>query len=297
MCVAIDNGYSDTKVKTQSSISSFKSRVEKTTGEILEKNLIEYMGEKYLIGHGKDDISNDKTKGITHKLCTLKALSDLTENQEEFELILDLPLIHYKNKNFRDEFERYMSTPAVNSVVHGQKYKKLIVRKCTVVPQGIAALYAYDVRQYKNKVIAVLDFGGLTIDGCIVENLKPIKDSMFTINAGSIIFENKIKTTLNEKFFLNVQDYEIPSLIENGVPGSVEESKMIIQKVYDEHFSEVIREMRAKNWSLETISILGIGGGVLKFENVVSRYLPRLKQSESPVYDNVIGLYNIGRMV
>ncbi|MFT9495873.1 hypothetical protein [Anaerosolibacter sp.] len=297
MCVAIDNGYFDTKVKNQETIRKFKSKIEKATGNIMEKNVLEYFGERYLIGHGKDDISNDKTRGLTHKLCTLKALADITDTVEEFNIALDLPLIHYKNKAFRDDFERYMTDPAVNVVTQNGKQKKIIIRNCIIAPQGIAALYAYDARQYKNKVIGVLDIGGLTIDGCIVENLTPIKESAFTINAGTIIFENKVKTAFNEEFFLNVQDYEVPYLIENGVPGREIESRILIEKLYDEHFEEVIREMRAKNWSIETVPILGIGGGTLRFEGVFNRYLPTLKPSESPVYDNVLGLYNIGRMI
>lgn len=296
MC-AVDNGYFETKIKNSEGMKKFRSKIQKTNGEFMENNIIEYQGETYTIGEGKDDICNDKTKGLVHKLCTLKALGDMTDYSEEFNLVTDLPLGHYKNKQFREEFERYMTTPEINVINHNGKTKRIAIKKCTIVPQGLAALYANDVRQYKDKMLAVLDIGGKTIDGCVVEGLKPIKESIFTINLGTIILENRIKTALNQKFLLDIQDYEVPYLMKDGIPGLEVESRIVIEEVYNEYFDQLIREMTAKNWSIETLPMVGVGGGLLRLKDIIEFYLPKLKPSQNPIYDNVLGLYNIGKVV
>lgn len=295
MLVCVDNGYDSTKVRTNNMITKFKSRIEKATGEHFEKDVIEYNGEKYIVGQGTDDISNDKTQGLVHKLCTLKALGDLTNVTQEFDLIVDLPLNHYRNKDARERFKEYIGEK-INVIKQNGITKKIIINKCTVLPQGISALYS-NPSAYKDKVIGIIDIGGLTIDGCIVEDLKPIKETIFTINKGVTILENRIKTLLNQYFFLNIQDYEMPYILKNGIPNREKESKAIIDNAIDEHFEGVLRELKAKNWSLETLELLGIGGGMITFKDVITKYLPNLKVSDNPVYANVNGLYAIGRMI
>jgi hypothetical protein len=287
---AIDNGYYETKVKTEDRMYKFQSKIQKATDE---NNTISYEGETYTIGEGKDDLLNNKTQGYVHKLCTLRALAEQTEDEEDFNLILDLPLIHYYNDDFRDEFKALMSKTEV--IRHNGKLKKINIKKCSIIPQGLAALYANNISEHKEKMVAVLDIGGLTIDGCIVENLKPIKESMFTINLGTKILENRIKTALNKKYLLNIQDYEIPYIMQDGIKGI--DCNTVIQSVYEEYFETLTREMITKNWSVETLKMLGIGGGILRLQDTINFYYNNFKVSANPVFDNVTGIYNIGKVM
>lgn len=140
MLVCVDNGFDSTKVRTKDRLFKFPSRWEKTNDNS-ENGILEYQGQKW-VNSGKDDIETDKTKSIIHKLCTLKALGENCSYSQKFDLILDLPLIHYRNKQFREEFKEYMSKPRVDYITYKGINKELIINSCIVAPQGISALYS-----------------------------------------------------------------------------------------------------------------------------------------------------------
>lgn len=289
---AIDNGYQATKVKTEDKKYRFYSRIQKTQGEFKEKNTIKFEGESYTVGTGKDDLMMNKTEGIVPKLCALRALAENTDQEEHFNLVVDLPIIHYFNQDTRDEFKDYIGKS--EKIEHNGKIKQIHIDKCTVVPQGLAALYAGNISQFKDKMIAILDIGGLTVDGCVIENLKPIKESMFTTNLGTKILEDRVRTALNTKFTLNIQDYEIPYLMRTGIKGSEEPSTCVIEDTINEYFEDLIREMTRKNWSVATLPIYGIGGGLLLLKEKMSFHFGEVEVADDPAFANVNGLYRIG---
>ncbi len=284
---AIDNGYFSTKVKSKDQIFKFRSKIQKFKGE-LNADTFEIENVQYTIGTGNDSIEIKKNNDKVHKLCTLAGLSKLTDGVGEFKTMVALPMAHYLNRDFREQFKNYLSNPSITHICHQNKKKVIIIREMQVFMQGAAALYAYNPNQYKN-LIAVVDIGGLTTNGCIFENLKPIPESMFTINTGMLVLYNKIKATLNQKKSLNIQDYEIPYLIK--------QKENIPREIISKHVQTIIREMRIHNWSVETLPMLGIGGGIIELEDTLKEYLPNLQISYNPLYDNVLGLYNIGKVV
>jgi plasmid segregation protein ParM len=92
----------------------------------------------------------------------------------------------------------------------------------------------------------VLDIGGLTTNGLVAEGLNLKSSSMFTINLGTIILFNKLKRVLNSKYTTNIQEYEIPNIIKNGlnINGSQHDSKKIIEDILLEHCKQIKAECR-----------------------------------------------------
>lgn len=278
----IDNGYANTKLYGNTQII-FPSRIEPTTED---SATLEHDGIRYKIGTGTEDIEINKTNSLVHKICTYTAICRATECGTSVRLVLGLPLSHYRNKGAREAFKEYICKPSI--VRYNNQLRTISIRQAIVFPQGASALYADHPEQYKGRLVAVLDIGGLTINGCIFEDLQPIPESMTTINAGIIILQNKIKSALNERLYLNVQDYEIPHLMQS------QEHNEIIKEVADKHFEGVKAELRKKNWSIETLDMLGVGGGVLTARGALQKHFPRMKVSEEPIFANAKGLYQIG---
>lgn len=293
MLVCVDNGFDSTKVRMENKLFKFPSKWEQTNDDT-ETGILKYKGESW-VNRGKDDIEVEKTNSMVHKLSTLKALSKCCEYSRSFDLVLDLPLMHYRNKKFREEFKEYMSNPGVDHVNYKGRDKEFIINGCTVAPQGVSALYS-DITRYKDRLVGVIDLGGITVDCCIVENLKPITDSIFTVNMGDRIVESAVKTKVNEKYLLNIQDYEIKSIVQNGV-SSILGSKEFINQVVSECFDNLFRELRAKNWSLETLDIVLVGGGALKYADILAERISNISIIDNPLYANVNGLYQIGVML
>ena len=286
---AIDNGYFSTKVKTEEKLFKFRSKIQEFNDEQINADTFEIADKIYIVGNGKDTIEIKKIDNEVHRICTIVGLSKLTNDIEEFKVIVALPMSHYLNRDFREQFKNYLSNPNIIHVKHQNKKKVIIIKDLIVFMQGASALYAHNPEQYKNNLVAVLDIGGLTTNGCIFENLKPIPESIFTINSGMLILYNKIKTAINQQNCLNVQDYEIPYIIHQHTD--------IFNQIVSEHVQKVIREMRAHNWSIETLPILGVGGGILELEDIMKQYFPQLQLSQNPIYDNVNGLFNIGKVM
>lgn len=278
--VPIDNGYHDTKFIINNQLQKIRSRyTEDNEGDF------EHLGRKYALGHGFYNIDHHKTDNELHKLMTYYILSKATDFiSEEFRLVLSLPMLHYKAQ--KDSFKDYIQgNGPITTWLSGER-KTFSIKDIVVFLQGAGALYAANPMQYKGKLIGLLDIGGLTAQGAIFEDLKPIPDTMFTIDAGGIILNNKIKTTLNERYGLNIQDYEIPYL--EGYTDEIEDIKR-------KHFNAILLEMKKKNWSIETLPILITGGGSISM--TADKYLPRGMMTNDPIFDHVKGLQRVGMVI
>lgn len=277
--VSVDNGYYATKILANNSLYSIKSKyMEDDEGEF------EYKGKKYSFGHGAYNIEHDKTDNELHKLITYYILAKLTQGIEEYKLVLSLPMLYYKAQ--RESFKQYIQGEGIIHTRLKNREKILRISDVIVFLQGAGALYANNPNDYKGKLIGLLDIGGLTAQGAVFENLKPIPETVFTINAGGIILNNKIKTKLNEKYGLNIQDYEIPYL---------EDYSDDIEKITSEHFADIILEMKKKNWSIETLPILITGGGSINMR--ATKYLPKGTMTKDPIFDHVKGLQKVGMVI
>jgi plasmid segregation protein ParM len=254
-------------------------------------SIIKYDGISFQVGTGLDDIDVDKSNSLTHKLCLLKSIAENIVDNDEIHVLLDLPLTHYYNINYQNNIKNFLKQN--ETIVYNGTPKKSNIKRIDIYPQGLVSLYANDITEYSNKKIGILDIGAVTIDGCIVDNLKPIKETMFSINLGTKILENKIKTKLNQELLLNLQDYDIPYIVKDGIK-SIPEAEQIITDVIEEYMIFIRREMLGKNWSLEVLDILGVGGGVILLNDFLELYFNYI-ESNNPIYDNVLGLWNIGK--
>jgi plasmid segregation protein ParM len=298
--VAIDNGYWATKVYTANNQFSFRSRYERTINETLNNNdtmAFKYDGVDYLVGEGAgvSNVEYDKTSTELHKICTYAALSRLANcTGTDFNIVVGYPLNIYSSN--KEAFAEYLKTDDLIETELNGELKLFKVSNVTVFPQGAGALYV-NPGQYKSRVIAVLDIGGLTVNGCIFDNLTLVRESIFTENLGTIILQNKVKKILDKHYNMNIQEYELPGIIKNGLIKYQQESRNFIDAVLLNHIEDIKKTMRVNNWNIDNLEILLTGGGSLLMEKQLKDIFPLSVMSADPVNDNVKGFYNIGRMV
>jgi hypothetical protein len=297
--VAIDNGYWKTKVLTKDDNFSFRSKIEKASDTLSKNNTMNlvYNDESYLVGEGatQNNIELDKTSNELHKICTYAALSRLSNYiGTEFNTVASYPLSMYFSDS--EAYAEYLRTDDFIQTTLGGEMKLFKNSNVTVFPQCVAALYN-NPDKYKNKVWGVLDLGGLTGIGCIVENLNLIRETAFTENLGGIILQNKIKKALDNRFGLNIKDYEIQNIIKNGLRKDIELSLKIINEVLYGHVEEIRKVMRANGWNIENLDILLIGGTSITLENQLTDMLKYSCLSQDPINENVKGLLQIGEMI
>jgi plasmid segregation protein ParM len=295
--VAIDHGYSAIKATDGNKIISFQSRIEETNETINTNKTykITYNNKTYIVGAGANSnyIEYDKTANEINKIYTLVALSKLMDtNYESFKLVTGYPLnLFNANKNI---FAKYLKAYDIPFEIDGIR-KRITIDDCIVFPQGAGSLFV-NPNYYRDKIIAVLDIGGLTVNGVVFENLNLNSSSMFTINLGTIILFNKLRKVLNSKFTTNIQEYEIQNILQNGliINGEKQSCKEVIDEIFTDHCKQIKAECRKYNWNIETLDILVTGGGALVLDGYIQQILPQSHIVDDPVHSNCKGFYNIG---
>lgn len=303
--VGVDNGFYSTKIYAvingKECKFKFNSRYEKVlVDDDLNKNntmKIYWNDDVYLVGEGasNDNLDDDKYNNELHRICTYAALSRLSNFVGyEFDLMVGYPLTTCSIG--KDSFAEYLKSKDVVEIELDGELKRFKVGNVSVLPQGISALYGANVNEYRNKVVGILDIGGKTINGIVVNNLNPVRQTMFTEDLGILILYNRLKMKLNQEGY-NVMDYQIPYIIENGIPGvDNREVEDIVDGVVKEHVNEIKTVMRRNKWAVESLPIVTIGGGSIVLQEALCKILPHRVVSDDPVYANVKGYWNVGRV-
>lgn len=303
--VAIDNGFDSTKVyciiKGKEFKFKFHSKYEQVlVDDDLNKNntfKLYWNDSVYLIGEGASNNSfdDDKYNNDLHKICTYTALSKLSNFiGYEFDLVVGYPLSTCSVS--KDMFSNYLKCTDIIETELGGELRRFKVNNVIVIPQGISAVYSQDLNSFKNKVIGILDIGGKTVNGIILNNLNPVRSTMFTEDLGILILYNKIKLKLVSEGY-NVADYQIPYIIRDGLIGcNTDEIRGVIEGVINEHMSEIKLTMRKNKWAIESIPILCIGGGGIVLKDYLCKILPHGYIVEDSDYVNVKGYYEVGRV-
>jgi len=301
--VAIDNGFHTTKIYQQSPIPksySFRSKFQSTTSPLTYPNThsITYKNNNYLIGdHAEEiDINLNKNNSLLHYLTTLTGLgllsSTLTQHIQ-YNLVANIPINLYNQSN-KEAFENYLrsTTPITYSL--NNKPISISIPNVVVFPQALSCIY---VNHIKSNLIGILDCGGITIQGCICENKNLIHSTVFTENQGILILLNKIKKALNAQYNININDYELESILKNGLLQDKEKSLQIISSICTSHIEQIIKIMKLSGWNLENTEILCVGGGSLLLEQYLLKLLPKYRISNNPAMDNVLGLWEVAKNV
>jgi hypothetical protein len=262
--------------------------------------LVGYQGESYLIGEGADDYSLDIDKqSLQHKLCTYLAINHLAQD-EQCRVVVGCPFNLFINTPKREEYLEYIKSGQIIKLEINKEDALINIDDVLVFPEAAGIVYSEPDEDFVDNVRGVLDIGGLNVNGCVFDNLNPVKESIFTVNMGSIILKNKLKNELNKIFYTNLQEHEIPGVMKKGlyIRGKREDkADRIINRVLGDHFSDILREAKKHNWSLDTLNITVGGGGSLDIGDGIFDFIPQAKMCQNPVWGNAKGYYNIAEML
>jgi plasmid segregation protein ParM len=250
---------------------------------------IDFNGKKYLVGNGATESDYDTTKlKLLHKLCIYTAIGLMCDNHD-IRLISGCPISEFFNEEFRNKYIQYfMEDKNVSISINGEN-KKFCIKEVNVFPESIGIIFR-NPEFYFDKLVGVIDIGGLNSNGAIYESLKPRKESIFTINEGGNMINSKITRELNIKLGSNYHDYEIPYLMEN----QDKEIRAIIDFVMKGHITKIIETAKKYDWNINRMPIYFTGGGSLLLNKYIKELLPSAIISKDPIWDNVEGFNYMG---
>lgn len=297
------SGKAVTKVDGEWKYFNVRSKISQNATEAMGGNnyLVEFDNQKYLIGEGADDYSLDTDKQtIQHKLLTYLSINQLS-NSEPIEAVVGIPFNLFKSPKKREEYVSYMKDREIVEFNVNEESSIVAISELVAFPECGGIAYSEPDEDFVDNTRAVLDIGGLNINGCVFNNISPEKDSIVTDNLGSIILMDDIKSELNKEFSLNLQDYDMPKILKNGLMidnKKINEADKFIDGVIEEHFSKIIKALKKKNWSIKTLDITCGGGGSLDISlPIIQKFIKQAKICNDPVWGNAKGNYIVAEML
>ena len=267
--VSINAGYWATKVIYGLGQFMFDSTATKNVDSHYRG--IDIEGINYKVGEGKRNIDLNKEQNEVQLACIGEALARC--KVDICNLVTSLPYVVYINEDKRRSYEEKLL-----------QFDK--VNKVTTYIECAAAQLA-DARWYKNKLVALHDIGGLTINTMIFEDGKLVDGTADSLNLGTIILDNKIKTVLKSKTYENYTDYQIPYLFKSLAPTI----RKIINEQVEEHFEEFFQELKKKGYP-DNIDRRFTGGGALRLKEYINNHNWYIGQE--PQWENCLGQYAFG---
>lgn len=254
--------------------------------------VVQFEGKYYAIGEGTPD-TNVSKKEITHKICTLYAITQMftkIEYMEDIFLVTGSPIQEFDNPSFKQQFRDFIlgdNNGVIDIKVNGKGYIfriadiLLLPESCGIV-QTMPDLFT-------NNLVGVIDWGGLQANCMIYDNGKPIKSTGFTKQLGGFFIESKIISRLNSLGGgRNYQDYEIPYLFDRATG----EERDILEALMRKYLDELLTECKQRNWNIQLLNLVFTGG-------TSQRLAPYIKKrgyvvSNNPLIDNMEGFRRLG---
>lgn len=281
--MAINVGYYNCKIKNSSKECLIETRIQENDDA---EKYIDIMGTRYEVGEGIRDLSF-KTDSKVQDVVTKYAILSNCENGDIVTVVVALPMAVYLKKENREKYRNRILAIGNLSTLVGGKLKNVTIKEVIVYMEGAAAMLEHQKR-YKGKAVGLIDIGGNTINCAIFRDGKIQKETITQLDLGMIKLERRIIDTLNSNHSLNIQDYEIKDVL-TDVKFSTE-----VRKMQDSHIDLLKQRLLEKKWNVEFTELLATGGGSADLSQSLRDKFRNIFISDSPVYDNVRGMYLVG---
>lgn len=265
--VCINNGYANTKVKIGREEHIFKSATREAQLEY--DNSVDVNGKSLVVGEGEVDVDLNKTSSETQIACIKHALK--LSGLSQTNVVTAMPVNSYLNKQAREEYKQmFKSIQGVNDVV--------------VYMEGMAATLC-DYGWYKNKLVCLLDIGGLTINAMLIDDCDLVPGTAFSMQLGTIILDNRIRKALEQNSLCNVPSYQIKYLTQSHEA----------MDVLRDYVKEIKQNLKKANYPTN-IEYRLTGGGSLQYQVFLKAQF-NAYLSQDAIWENVRGLDIVGRML
>ena len=253
--------------------------------------VVELDGKFYAIGEGSIDTSVSKMAEI-HRVCTLYAITQMFDDLsygEDVYLVMGSPIQTFENADHKQEFIDFMMGDfgGVIEIKVNNKPFVFNLKDVLILPESCGVVQVHR-EKFQNRLVGVIDWGGLQVNGMIYDNGKPIKSTGFTRQLGGYALEEEIINKLNSMGY-NYQEYELKYVIENPK----EHEKDVVEFVAQKYLNAILQECQKMKWNINNIELFFTGGT----SDRLSRYIVEKDYEVSPtaMTDNVTGFGVLGK--
>ncbi|MDF2879577.1 MAG: hypothetical protein K0R54_134 [Clostridiaceae bacterium] len=296
--VAIDSGKFATKAITKDSAGNivqlyFRTKMDDTNEKLTtskESYVVEFQGKRVLIGKQAEaiDYDKDKTK-ILHKIAIFTAISQLVDDGDTVKIAVGCPMDLFNNFDERQSFSNFLTEDKKVNLIVNNKPFSFTLEEAKIFPES-SGIILRKFDYYKDRLIGVVDIGGLNVNACVYDRGDILKNTCFTLNRGGNVLLNDLRLHLNQEFKSNLQEWQMETVIKDGfIRKNPEESKKVISKFLQDYVDEIMKEAKKRNWDIDNMDFIFIGGSSLLLNEEIKIAVPHAEISKNAIWDNVEG--------
>jgi plasmid segregation protein ParM len=319
--VAIDTGKFATKVavynEKKDGVLKFSIRTAFCDGDFrddaVEDSTVIFQcgdGDVYKVGNGARglgaELTTDKKLDV-HKICALTALASISSKKEEDEIYVAvlLPAKSWAKVSEREDFREFILpegrvTCKIKAKGDSPIYEKtFVIKKKYVFPESMGALFMDETigNVSPTSVMGVLDIGNLNLNATLWQGKDLVQDKSSTADLGGSILIQEIAqeistnvTTCDEMIAaIILKTGELPYGM-NATKEQEEAILKIVERVKRQHAEKVKRNCHSRNWSLELMNLVAVGGTSKDIEKELkAAFGEKLTVLDNTEYVNVLG--------
>ena len=259
--IGIDHGYAAMKTAH----CSFPTGLVAYTHEPYSSDhVLEYDGQFYVIGSGRQALQKDKTATEDYYLLTLAAIAMELEVRKlprtaEVILAAGLPLTSFGRD--KKAFRQYLMRDGkpLDFRYEGRPYR-ITIKDVQLFPQGYSAVI-WQPELLEQPSVIVADIGGWTVDLMEVDNQVPNAATCRSLELGVIRCLNEISEQLRRTLGLSLTNTQIESVMRGATTTLPREAKELIQRETEQYISRLLSAIQECGMDYRAMPMVVLGGG------------------------------------
>ena len=227
-------------------------------------HVLEYDGQFYVIGSGRQALQKDKTATEDYYFLTLAAIAMELEARKlpgEAEIIMaaGLPLTSFgrDKKTFRQYLLR--DSKPLNFRYEGRPYR-ITIQDVQLFPQGYSAVI-WQPELLEQPSVIVADIGGWTVDLMEVDYQVPNAATCRSLELGVIRCLNEISEQLRRTLGLSLTNAQIESVLRGATSNLSREVRELIQMEAVRYVSRLLSAIQECGMDYRAMPMVVLGGG------------------------------------
>ena len=270
MIIGIDHGYYAIKTKQV----CFPTGIIRYEYEpYTMQNVLQYRGEYYVCGTGRQTLVKDKTANDNYYLLTLAALAQEIrkrkgERTAKVVLAAGLPLTGFGRE--KQKFKEYLfQKQLIRFLYEGERYE-IQIEDVKLFPQGYSALALYPEYLKDEPSVLLVDIGGWTVDLMRLDNAVPNAATCRSLELGVIRCIDEILEQVRRNTGLSITETQVERILQGKSCSMPAEVVSLIEKQGRLYIEKILSAITEAGFDLRAVPSIFMGGGAAIFQHRVS---------------------------
>ena len=262
MVIGIDHGYYAIKTRPV----CFPTGITRYEYEpYTMQNVLQYQGNYYVCGTGRQTLVKDKTANDNYYLLTMAALAQEIrkrkgEKMTKAVLAAGLPLAGFGREKQRFREYLFRKEQPLRFLYEGERYE-IQIEDVKLFPQGYSALALYPEYLKDEPSVLLIDIGGWTVDLMRLDNAVPNAATCRSLELGVIRCMDEISEQVRRSTGMSVTDTQIERVLNGKSCSMPEEVVSVIQYQGRVYIEKILSAITEAGFDLRVIPSVFMGGG------------------------------------